>query len=264
MLKSIKYCIKNLFSYFGYEIQNKKKYINSDNPFKILSKITETQEIITVIDAGASIGKTSKQFTEIFPNANVHAVEPYPPFFKLLKNESSKNKKIKVHNFAFSNSNGFKSLTVNNSEGTNSLLPTSKNSQHFYGDLLTTNDKIEVKTFTLDSFLESQNLKYVDVLKLDLQGYELMALQGGAEALKNNKIGIILCEIIFEDLYQGQNSPYELLNFLVNNYSFKLFNLYQKHYHHGQLIQTDAILIHTSFMDRIEEKLNNNFFHIPI
>lgn len=43
---------------------------------------------------------------------------------------------------------------------------------------------IEVKTVTLDSLIETENLQRVDFIKLDVEGAELMALDGGQRMLR--------------------------------------------------------------------------------
>ena len=260
MVKTIGKLFKLSLDIFGYEVRSSHKVESSENPFFILSKLLASFNIKTIIDAGASIGNTSQKFSQMFPEAIVHAIEPYPPFYENLLELASTNKNICAHNFALSDFDGTEYLKVNQCEGTNSLLHTNKISGQIFEDQLKTKKELLVKTQKIDSFFQSQELKNIDILKLDLQGYELTAIKGALQTLNRNQIGAILCEVIFEDLYQKQNSPTQLLEYLIENHSFKLFNFYQHHHHHGRLVQADAILIHSSIIEKIQSNLPMNFF----
>ena len=249
MLNSIKSFVKKTLNNFGYELQKSKLLTASDDPFFVLSKILCPDKVKNIIDAGASIGETSYRLSKFFPKANIYAIEPFPPFFKTLSCLSKDNYNLYAHNIALSNFNGKSKLNINKSEGTNSLLDSNFEYSEVFDNLLKKEDQIEVKCTTLDSFTEENKIEYLDIIKLDLQGYESKALEGASNFLQSHKVGVILCEIIFEDIYKGQSNPFELINYLVEKYSFKFFNIYQNIYHKGKLIQADAILIHKSKFD---------------
>lgn len=259
MLDYIKYFIKRKIHKLGYEIHNSDQISSSDDPIFILSKLLSNNEVRYIIDGGASIGSTSILLSNLFPKAKIFSIDPYPPFFKALIHASNRNPNISAHNTALSNYNGISTLNINMSEGTNSLLDIKDENSRVYGDLLAKKDQIEVVCTTLDSFTEENSIENIDILKLDLQGHELKALEGASKILQKQKVGILLCEIIFEDIYEGQTRPYELINFLIKEHSFKFFNFYQKNYHRGRLLQADIILFHESLLDIIKNNCENSF-----
>ena len=259
MLNSIKSFIRETFNKHGYELQKSKLLTASDDPFFILSKLLCPDEVNSIVDAGASIGETSKRLSNFFPKAKIYAIEPFPSFFKTLSCLSKDNYNICAHNIALSNFNGKSKLNINKSEGTNSLLDTNLEYLEIFDNLLKKEDQIEVNCTTLDSFTEENKIESLDIFKLDLQGYETKAIEGASNFLQNNKVGVILCEIIFENIYKGQGNSFELMNYLVEKFSFKFFNLYQKLYHKGELIQADAILIHKSKFDEIWTNCEKSF-----
>lgn len=259
MLNSLKYFIKKKINAFGYEIKSSSQISSSDDPIFILSKILSPDKVRYIIDGGASIGNTSNRLSNLFQKAKIHAIDPYPPFFEALSRASNRNPKIRAHNAALSNYDGNSTLNINMSEGTNSLLDIKDVNSKVFGDLLAKKDQIEVVCKTLDSFTEENSIENIDILKLDLQGYELKALQGATKILQKQKVGVLLCEIIFEDIYEDQTRPYELINFLIKEHSFKFFNFYQKNYHHGRLLQADVILFHESLLNSIQNNCQNSF-----
>ena len=56
--------------------------------------------------------------------------------------------------------------------------------------------KYPVSTITIDKFLEKNKIKLVDVMKVDIEGSEYEFLQGAKKTIENNKVKIILLEII--------------------------------------------------------------------
>ena len=47
----------------------------------------------------------------------------------------------------------------------------------------------------MDKFVKKNNIKSIDILKVDIEGSEYEFLKGAKNTLKNNKIKIILIEI---------------------------------------------------------------------
>lgn len=260
MLKKLLKLINYLVNLLGFEIRNTQKLSKSDDPFFVVSKILLKEDVNLIIDAGASIGNTSKYLSSLFPKAVIHAIEPQPTFYDKLVLLNNDLNQIIPHNIALSNDNGYAKFQINNSEGTSSLHKSITNSYEAFNNLLKTKKEIEVKTEKLDTFLTKNNIKYVDILKLDLQGHELFALKGCQKTLLEGKVGVILCELLFTNLYEEQASPFELLKYLIDAHSFHLFNFYQNHYNYGQIIQADVVLIHSSKMKDVTSR-NNTIFH---
>ncbi len=73
--------------------------------------------------------------------------------------------------------------------------------------------KYQVATITLDNFIKKNEIQSIDVLKIDIEGSEYELLKGAKTTLKNNKVKIILVEIIGKkNLYDKKEK--KILNFL--------------------------------------------------
>ena len=73
--------------------------------------------------------------------------------------------------------------------------------------------KYQVSTITLDNFIKKNEIQSIDVLKIDIEGSEYELLKGAKATLKNNKVKIILVEIIGKkNLYDKKEK--KILNFL--------------------------------------------------
>ncbi|SHM51644.1 methyltransferase, FkbM family [Mucilaginibacter sp. OK098] len=73
--------------------------------------------------------------------------------------------------------------------------------------------KIEVETSTLDSELSRLQLKHLDYLKIDTEGFDLKILKGAMDAITHHKIGFIQFEYNYVWTMTGSTllSAYELL-----------------------------------------------------
>ena len=64
----------------------------------------------------------------------------------------------------------------------------------------------------------------IDVVKIDTQGYEDKVLEGSLETIKKNRIGIIVTEIMFDNIYDRYFSFSDLEKFLIP-YNFRMVGI---------------------------------------
>ncbi len=145
-----------------------------------------------VIDGGANLGEFSRFALRIFPDAQVHAIEPQPgclPNLERLKLEYLDRLEIHIVAIGSIEQDGAQLLFVSDPAGTSTGAHVAPNTP---SDCPTLN----VLCRSLDSLfadvLEPTSRAF---LKLDLQGYELHALRGARGVLKN--VEVILCEVSF-------------------------------------------------------------------
>jgi FkbM family methyltransferase len=251
----LKVLVRSFLKHFKLSILNTELVDKSDNPFFVISKILTNSETKTIVDGGASVGNTSKELAKLFPNAVVHAFEPFPKFFQTLQEACKSEKRIISYQYALSNNDGTMLLNINKSEATNSLLRTEIQKNHPHCDLLASTGTTKVEIKTLDSLFASEE---IDVLKLDLQGGEYDALIGANNLLIKGKIKIIICEVLFEKCYQNQRKASDLINFIESK-GFEILNFYQCNYHHGRLLQSDVVFYHKSIAELIVKETSKGF-----
>lgn len=131
-----------------------------------------------IIDAGAHIGISTLYFTKLFPTAQIIAIEPNPLTREILEKNIWNNRledRISVLPVALSNQAGSASLyhlPDKKWQLNANLTPLAWN-----GDKLS--ESLEVTTTTLSSLLTQE----VDILKLDVEGSELLVLKEAREKL---------------------------------------------------------------------------------
>jgi len=259
MLNLFKIFFSKFLLLFKLRIVNSSVDIYSDDPFFIVSKFLDREKVNLIIDGGASIGETSQRFSNLFPNASIHAFEPFPDFYSLLKKKAKLNDKIIPYPLGLGKNDGDVIFHVNKSTGTNSILASNTKSKEIYGELLQVDHQIKIPLTRLDDIFDINDNKSIDILKLDLQGTELDALIGASQLLDHGKINAILCEVMFVPSYDHQPSWVELVTFIEKN-NLSLFNIYQRHFYKGQLIQADLLFMRNELLSATEQK-RSELFH---
>lgn len=211
-------------------------------PFKLMQKFTANDHPV-IFDIGACDGHTSKIFKNIFPDARIYAFEPYPDSYKLLEKTAKEIRDVSAHQYALSNENGVMDFFVNKSKATNSLL-SAKSTESFIDAHIVYEKKISVETMTLDDFAEHNNINEIDILKLDVQGGEMLVFEGAKTLLEQKKTKLIYTEIWFIEGYSGQPLYHDIAAYLAK-FGYLPFGIYNMHFRtDGHFLWGDAIFYH--------------------
>jgi FkbM family methyltransferase len=165
-----------------------------------------------IIDAGAHYGYDSMEFSILLKNARIYSFEPIPEVYKILQKKTRWYKNIKCMPYGLSDVSGNALMHVSSggSDGSSSILqPKSHLNDH---PEIKFEKTITVNTITLKDFFESQSLKKVDLLWLDLQGYELPVLKASDSILENVKA--IHIEVSTKETYEGVATYKEIRKWL--------------------------------------------------
>jgi FkbM family methyltransferase len=149
----------------------------NDQAWKNLFK--EIQPAFHIIDAGANIGFLSMSFARLCPEGFIYSFEPDSENFDYLKRNRDNNKFLNIALFktALGEQPGKGELykLYNNNPGANRIL-TNKPNQHVISET------IEISV--LDDFKKTGAVQRVDLLKIDVEGFEPFVLKGAKEIIK--------------------------------------------------------------------------------
>lgn len=190
-----------------------------------------------IFDVGASKGVTVAEYRARFPEAHIHAFEPFAEAFERLRAHCSWDTNIFLHQLAITDTNDERTLHVQPSTDSNSLLPSaSVATQQASSEVL-------VHTTTLDTFCAQQAITKIDLLKMDIQGAELSALRGAERLLREGRVHLLYLEVQFISLYEGQAWASEIMEYL-RGYGYSLVDLYDRRYaKDGSLKWADALFV---------------------
>lgn len=155
-------------------------------------------DLKTVFDVGANVGDMTLSMCKWFPNATVHAFEPYSKTFETLRarvEASPDRDRVRLYNFGFYDKPGTAPLHVTSFHGANSLVAVSP-AYHVFNPHIREEDSEDVQLVRLDDFVAEAGISHIDLMKVDVEGAELEVLSGGVRTL-SSMIDTIFCEMSF-------------------------------------------------------------------
>ncbi len=191
-------------------------------------------EINTVIDVGAHHGEYISNINKNFQVRKIYGFEASPINFQELASKLSKKKNIEIFNLGIDKVKRKTTLNQNIESSSSSINNLNSNSKYFkkkYFFFNFSNKKIfsrpvEINTITLKDFIEKKKLKFVDILKIDTEGYEYNVIIGLEEKIK--LIKAIHLEHHFDDMIIKNYKLTDIHNYLVKNNFKKVFKIKMK------------------------------------
>jgi len=222
--------------------------MDANDSFQAQYEILSHHTVNTIFDIGANIGQTTRKYRDFFPAALIYAFEPCPYIFNDFISSFDNDCRVIPCNSAISNISGNSYLFLNKNSGTNSIQEINRNIDidlYVNPEFVENIGKVQVPVTTLDNFVLDNNIEYIDILKMDIQGNELHALKGSLNLLRDSKISIIYIEIWFVQLYEKAPLFFQIYEYLFQ-FGFELHDLYNKRYtSNGQIKWADAIFVNS-------------------
>ena len=85
----------------------------------------------------------------------------------------------------------------------------------------------EVKAITFDSYVEDNDIKKMDFIKIDIEGFELNFLKGAEKSIRKFK-PILFMEVDDANLVKQNTSARELIRWLENLNQYEIKDVYGK------------------------------------
>jgi len=209
---------------------------NSRNAFKDQKKLLNNIENGVILDVGAHIGDATELYRKYFFGSKIFCFEPFPKSCDYLKKRFTNDSKINIIERALGSKDETKSLYVSNFSNLNSLQRPNERAWGFADK-----KSVDVKTTTLDYFCYNNDIKHIDILKLDVQGSELDVLMGSRTILEKGLISLVYIEWQVVPLYENHHKYYKIAEFLAG-FEYEFFNLYNiNEARSGQIRWGDAI-----------------------
>ena len=167
----------------------------------------------TIFDIGANTGIYSLVASALNSDAKVVAFEPsINTFHKLQANNKLNQFQIKTEQLAISNKNHkqvFYDVPSKNQTSA-SLSPDKLKNSNYSGKML----EYEVDTVTLKDYIETNKIKSLDLIKMDIELHEPEAIEGLGEYLNNYK-PIVVIEILRESIAQRLNEIVDVEDYII-------------------------------------------------
>lgn len=181
--------IEGYNSYKGYSVDILPHADALDFFFALGAK---SDQVKTIVDAGANVGMMTRGFHLCFPQARIFAFEPNREVFKELQSNLRNREpfasafergQIELVNCGLFSSAAEMDLHVLASADSSSLIPLTEERRAIHPSLYKPVRIDKVSLITLDSFVREREIEHIDLLKIDVEGVYVDVLKGGREAL---------------------------------------------------------------------------------
>ncbi len=198
-----------------------------------------------VFDIGANVGEYSKmvQIKSIDHNVDIdlHLFEPTKSCFEVVERELS-GSNVRLNNFGASKSNTI--ATIYFDEEKSGLASLYQRNLECYNLKLDKSEEIELRR--LDEYIKQKKIDHIDLVKIDIEGHELSALEGFGEYMNGNFIDYIQFEYgganldshtSLMDLYHFFNSKgFSLAKIMPNGLHRRKYSPYMDNFQYSNYV----------------------------
>jgi len=190
----------------------------------------------SIIDVGAYEGEWTQTAKQVFPDARVLMVEPQPDKADALKAVSARSDDV-VYDMTLLGPRSKEEVPFYLNETVSSVLPEYES---------TAPETASMSMKTLDQLADATNFRAPDLLKLDVQGYELEVLAGAERILSSGHPEAILMEVSLIEINEGAPLFSEVTR-CMDEYGYRLYDIcsFFRRPLDDALWQVDAIFVRT-------------------
>ncbi len=197
--------------------------IHEEATTKLFKDLVNPGDVI--IDLGANIGYFTLLAAKLVgPRGKIFAFEPEPLNFRYLVKNIKINKLGNVSAFqkAVSNKEGYTDLFVCGYDSGHHTINQESGIEAYRRSRSGETRKIKIETVTLDNFLREKTTA-VNVMKVDIEGAENLALEGARRILEQNRSIKIFLEFFPLLIKKMGSSPENLIDTMLHEYQFNVF-----------------------------------------
>lgn len=199
--------------------------------------VLRTLDVDGILDVGANRGQFSLACRLAKPGIPVVAFEPIPNEASTFRKVHPQSSLVTLIESALGESTGSAVLHLSKSADSSSLLPIGRRQTEYFRDTAEIGT-LKVPVQRLDDLSANWAGRTDQLLKIDVQGYELNVLRGAAQTLNSCKYVYAECSEV--ELYEGQALKREVADFL-QSHGFAEQGMFNAEYQQSQLIQADYL-----------------------
>ena len=198
-------------------ISTELQIYESHEPLTTHLMINELKQDMFCLDLGSNIGYYAViESNMIGESGKIFAIEPSPVNFPVLKSnlENQKKNNFLAYNIAIGDKNEEMEFIISSKSNWSKI--------RMNNEKINPEDKIiKIPVKTLDSFVKENNITKIDILRMDVEGFEYNIILGANNVLEKYKPKIF---VEIHKMYLGKEKTREIFNDLKNKgYEIKYY-----------------------------------------
>lgn len=207
----------------------------------------DASRVRVVLDVGARDCAESADFARAYPAATIYAFECNPATLPKCRAAAAAEPRIRLTEKAVAEKAGRLAFfpidpvrSVGGMAGGNHGASSLFEASGAYPEEQYVQQRIEVDALRLDQFCAAANVQAIDILWIDVQGAELLVLEGLGELLP--RVSFIHMEVEFFEIYKGQ-ALFPAVDALLRGRGFRLagFTSYSQYAADALYVGPDAV-----------------------
>lgn len=183
-----------------------KELLNKDNPI--------------IFEIGCADGKDTLEFMNVIPNAMFFCFEPEQKNIDIVK-ATIKNNNHHLFEGVISDIDGEITFNRSRTDNENDLRYSGsikKPKEHLTEwPFIKFDEQVKIKSITLDTFCQQNNINFIDFIWADVQGAEDNLIKGGLKIL-NKSVRFLYTEYSNKEYYENQPNLSNILKLLGNDW----------------------------------------------
>jgi FkbM family methyltransferase len=170
-------------------------------------------DLETIVDIGANRGQFALCVRRLYPEAKIFSFEPLQKPASTYRKTFEGDTRARLFNTAIATESRTADMHVSRWDVSSSLLAFGQ-AQHDNFVLTEESRRETVSLAPLSACIDRESISGKSLLKLDVQGYELVALEGCADLL--DRFQYVYVEASFVELYVGQALASDVIAYLFS------------------------------------------------
>ncbi|MEI7873600.1 MAG: FkbM family methyltransferase [Alphaproteobacteria bacterium] len=183
-----------------------------------IQRFLETRSLGVLFDVGANVGQTLKTLLRHAPDAKIYGFEPAVETFRVLQANFGDRRNVDLRNVALGAHPDRRVLQLSEDSQLNTLMP--RDTQGVCGATQMT------EVATIDDIVAAEDISHLDLLKIDVQGWEMEVLRGAGKLIAEHNLIFIYTEVAFRSDATEMQQFGELHDHLERN-GFALCGFYE-------------------------------------
>lgn len=170
-----------------------------------------------VFDVGANTGQTLKALLRDVPKAEIYAFEPAADTFRRLQEGYGNRDNVHLFNVALGAHADRLALQLSDDSELNTLVPR--------GGAGSPGATQMTDVTTVDAVVATHGISHLDLLKIDVQGWEMEVLRGAQDLIANRNLVFVFAEVAFK-WDEGEMQQFGELHAYLEKNGFVLCGFY--------------------------------------
>ncbi|MDB9347417.1 FkbM family methyltransferase [Nodularia spumigena] len=209
-----------------------------------IQRFSDKKDLNIIFDVGANIGQTANGLIQYFPKTQIYCFEPVKSSFDILHKNFSSFSNISLLQQGFGSKSEHKIINIYDDSQLNTLIVNAPRDAQKINE-----EKIFLDT--IDNFCLDNQIPAIDILKMDVQGWEMEILLGAMNFISQKKIKFIYTEVGFRRQDRDMQHFSEINDFLESQgyYLCGFYSLFRWGDHKQYLGFANALYVQPDYLE---------------